>query len=314
LHVHDVIKNGMKKIFAFIIISCSAVAVFPQGATIIPNAGFESWIDYGDYDNPQYWDTPNEELSSIPFFGTTVVTKSTDHNTGLYSARLESKDVTLVGEIPGFMTLGTLTIDITSLSYTITGGVPVEDVPTHLKGFYKYLPKGGDSCAIGIGLSRWTGTVRDSIGIGTFSTKDTVPDWAPFSAWIDYDTTAAPDSMIIMAFSSAQEDLTPGTVLFVDDLWLDYTVGISDADPAEGIDVYNDRETRRLMVFTDFRDQQSMAVSLYSMSGARVFSMNAGIAAKMKVIVPYDGFSDGVYILEVIHNDQRFSRKYFLPK
>jgi hypothetical protein len=103
-------------------------------------------------------------------------------------------------------------------------------------------------------------------------------------------------------------------VLFVDDLWLDYTVGISDADPAEGIDVYNDRETRRLLVFTDFRDQQSLAVCLYSMSGAVVFSMNAGIATKMKVIVPYDGFSDGVYILEVIHNDQRFSRKYFLPK
>ena len=266
----------MKKIFALIMISGCAVAVFPQRATIIPNAGFENWIDFGDYDNPQFWDTPNQELSWIPIFGTTVVTKSTDHNTGLYSARLESKDVTLVGEIPGFMTLGNLTIDIANFSYSITGGVPVTDVPTHLKGFYKFLPKGGDSCAIGIGLSRWTGTARDSVGIGTFSTKDTVPDWTPFSAWINYDSAATPDSMIIMAFSSAQEDLTPGTVLYVDDLWLDYTVGINESDPAAGIEVYNDRETDRLMVFTDFPASQSVVVNLYGMSGKRVFSVNAG--------------------------------------
>jgi hypothetical protein len=302
----------MKKTFLLILLSGCALAVLSQGATVIPNAGFETWIDYGDYDNPQYWDTPNEELSSIPFFGTTVVTKSTDHNTGLYSARLESKDVTLVGEVPGFMTLGTLTLDIVNLSYTITGGVPVEDVPTHLKGFYKFFPKGGDSCAIGIGLSRWTGTVRDSIGIGTFSTKDTVPDWTPFSAWIDYDTTAAPDSMIIMAFSSAQEDLTPGTVLFVDDLWLDYTVGVDETDPATGISVFNDRETKRLIVFTDFQSPQSVNVSLFGMSGTRVFSTDAGLMAKAKVMVPYSDLSGGVYILEVIHNNLRFTRKYIL--
>jgi hypothetical protein len=304
----------MNKIYLFALFVVMSLSAFPQSATVIPNAGFETWIDYGDYENPQDWDTPNQELSAIPFFGTTVVTKSTDNNSGVYSARLESKNILLVGDIPGFMTLGNLTIDITNLSYNITGGVPVVDVPTHLKGFYKFFPKGGDSCAIAIGLSRWTGTMRDSIGIGTFSTKDTVPDWTPFSARIDYDTTAVPDSMIIMCFSSAQEVLTPGTVLYVDDLWLDYAVGINESDPSAGIDTYNDRETRRLLIFTDFGAPQSVIVNLYSMSGRKVFSENAGRLAKTKVEVSYDGYSEGIYILEVIHNNLRYATKYFISR
>ncbi len=303
----------MKRYLLFFLLM-PALSASLVAQTVIPNAGFETWINYGAYENPQYWDTPNEELSSIPIFGTTVVTKSTDHQSGTYSARLESKNVFLAGDIPGFMTLGTLTIDIASMSYTITGGVPVVDIPTHLKGFYKFLPKGGDSCAIGIGLSRWNGTSRDSIGLGTFSTKDTVPDWTPFSAWIDYDTTATPDSMIIMAFSSAQEVLTPGTVLYVDALWLDYTVGVGDRDPGRGIDVYNDRETSRLMVFTGFDVPQEVAVRLYAMSGRPVFSQSVSGATSERIIIPYADLPSGVYVLEVIHDGLRFSRKYFLTK
>ena len=135
-----------------------ATATILQGQTVIPNASFENWTTVGNYTDPTGWDTPNQELMSIPFFGISGVTKSTDqHGTGSFSAKLETKHLTLPPlDVPGFMTCGKLVIDINAGSFILSGGVPVVDVPTHLKGYYKYFPKGGDSCVIGIGLTKTT--------------------------------------------------------------------------------------------------------------------------------------------------------------
>ena len=226
--------------FTSLVFSCILLAgTIAFGQTVIPNASFENWTNFGNYSDPTGWDTPNQELMSIPIFGTTVVSKSTDHHgTGSYSAKLETKHLTFPAmDVPGFITCGTLTININSGTFILSGGVPVVDIPTHLNGFFKYSPKGGDSCAIGIGLTKTTGAVKDTIGFGAFSTKDTITDWTPFSAWIDYISTTAPDSMNIIALSTAQEVMTPGTILYVDDLYLDYTVGFDKKDPSAGISV-----------------------------------------------------------------------------
>jgi hypothetical protein len=282
--------------------------------TVIPNAGFEDWTTFSNYSDPTGWDTPNEELMAIPFFGTTVVTKSTDHHgNGSYSARLETKHITLPPvDVPGFMTCGKLTVNLTLGTYTLTGGVPVVDEPCHLVGFYKYIPKGGDSCAIGIGLTKTTGTVVDTIGYGAFSTKDTVNDWTPFSAWIDYISTDIPDTMNIVALSTAQEVMTPGTVLFVDELGLDYITGFSDQDPSEGIRVYNDRETNRLMVFFDFPASETTGIRMFDMRGQCVYVSEPGPVEKDRRIIRYGTLNDGVYLLEILHNNKRFTKKYFL--
>jgi hypothetical protein len=215
-------------------------------------------------------------------------------------------------DIPGFMTCGKLTVNITAGTYILSGGVPVIDMPTHLKGFYKYSPKGGDSCVIGIGLTRTVAGVQDTIGFGSFSTKDTIPDWTPFSAWIDYQSADQPDTMNIIAMSTAQEIMTPGTVLWVDNLYLDYTAGISRNDPAAGIQVYNDRETSRLMVFFDFPDTQKTSIMLVSMQGQVVFRCDAACTGKSRQVIPYAERPRGVYLLEVIHDGRVFTRKFML--
>jgi hypothetical protein len=285
-----------------------------QSQTVIPNAGFENWTQFGNYSNPTGWDTPNEELMQIPFFGTIVVTKSTDHhNTGSFSAKLESKHIIVPSlDVPGFMITADFTVNISTLTYTITGGVPINDRPTHLMGYYKYIPKGGDSCLIGIGLFNTSNGIRSTIGHAEFSTKDTISDWTHFSAWIDYDTILTPDTMQVFAFSTAQEDLTPGTVLYVDDLYLDYTVGFDKKDPASGISIFNDAETRRLMVFIDFPHAQSTSVKLVSMCGETVFSLRAETITRDRLQVPYACLSKGVYLIEVLHDGMVMTRKFFL--
>ena len=97
----------------------------------IPNADFENWIPHTGYSDPQYWDTPNQELLSIPIFGQAVVTKSTSHQSGTYSAKLETKTINIPGspvDIPGVMTLGTLNINLLAGTYSITGGATIHDL------------------------------------------------------------------------------------------------------------------------------------------------------------------------------------------
>ncbi|MEI7727689.1 MAG: hypothetical protein WCK09_21460 [Bacteroidota bacterium] len=289
-------------------------ATILQGQTVIPNASFENWTTFGNYTDPTGWDTPNQELMSIPFFGISVVTKSTDHHgTGSFSAKLETKHLTLPPlDVPGFMTCGKLVIDINAGSFILSGGVPVVDVPTHLKGYYKYFPKGGDSCVIGIGLTKTTAGVQDTVGLGAFSTKDTISDWAPFSAWIDYISATAPDSMNIVALSTAQEVMTVGTILYVDDLYLDYTVGFDKKDPAAGVRIYNDRETRRLMVFFDFPMEQSTSLKLINMRGETVHAILPESIKKGRQIIPYENLTRGIYLLQILHGGMVMTKKFFL--
>ncbi len=284
-----------------------------QAQTVVPNPSFETWTT-GSFSNPTGWDTPNQELMSIPFFGFPVVTKSTDHHgTGSFSAKLETKHLTLPPlDVPGFMTCGNLTVDITSGTYELTGGVPVTDQPTHLKGYYKYDPKGGDSCVIGIGLTKTTGATRDTVGFGAFSTRDTIADWTPFSAWIDYIEGAAPDTMNIIAMSTAQEVMTPGTVLWVDELYLDYTVGFDNEDPSAGIRIYNDRETARLMIFFDFPAVQTTGIRLYNMQGRCMSHIAPEPVSNDRRIIHYSDLSKGIYLLEILHDNKKFTRKFFL--
>ena len=300
-----------------IVLTCLMIKILPgvYGQTIIPNGDFENWIDNGNYEDPQYWDTPNNEVSSIPFFGTTVVTKSSDHETGNYSVKLETKHIfILTHNIPGCITLGDLTVDVTNETYILTGGLPIRDKPQHMHGFYKYFPQGGDSCLIAIVLLKTTGVFIDTVAKGYLSTHKTINDWTPFSIWINYIATQAPQIMDIVALSSAQKDGTAGTVLYVDDFTLDFIGGIEDRNPQEGIEIYQDKETRRILVFYDFEKLQQTSVALYNMSGQIVKAIGINRIQKQKQEILYSDCKKGLYALQIIHDNQILTRKYFLDQ
>jgi hypothetical protein len=303
----------MKRFISGLIIFSFFFLMRLNGQTLVPNGGFETWINHGSYDNPQYWDTPNQAIAIALPFGTKVVTKSTDPNSGSFSARLESKQLSLPSiVVPGVVTLGTLTIDIFAQTYGISGGVPITDKPTHLKGFYKYQPKGGDSCAIGIGLTKWNSGVRDSVGIGAFSTHDTVNVWTPFYAWIDYVHTEQPDTFNILAISSADSTPTAGTVLYVDDISLDYTLGVNPEDPAAGINIYQDREEHQILVYFDFGKAENTEIRLFNMTGQSVWQTPDETVLKGRRILNYTGFTTGVYLMEILHGGKKYCRKFFI--
>lgn len=306
----------MRPVILLFLLLISMLSIIPGHAqTVIPNPSFETWTTGGNFSNPTGWDTPNEELMSIPFFGFQVVTRSNDHQgTGSYSAKLETKHLTLPPlDVPGFMTCGNLVVDIATASFVLSGGVPVSDKPTHLKGYFKFIPKGGDSCVIGIGLTRWNGSGQDTVGFGYFSTRDTVTEWTPFSAWIDYQLADLPDSMNIIAMSTAQEVMTPGTVLYVDNFFLDYTVSDGDEPDYPVIDMYQDREGERLLVFSEASEKDPLNIRLVNMRGQVVDQFITGKTTESRYAVPYGNLTHGIYVLSITRGKQQVTKKYFLP-
>jgi hypothetical protein len=303
----------MKKMISIGVLFVSIFMIKVQGQTPVPNGGFETWVTSGGIENPQYWDTPNADIAFAIPFGTRVVTKSTDSHSGSFSARLESKALTIPpAVVPGVVTLGVLSINLTNLSYTLNGGVPISDKPTHLKGFFKYQPRGGDSCAIGVGLTKWNGTTRDSVGIGAFSTHDTVNVWTPFITWINYVISEQPDTFNILAISSADSVATAGTVLYVDDIALDYSVGIDNHDPSAGINIYQDREEKQFLVYLDFATSEARSIKLFNMTGQVVAQIGTENIKKERQIINYTGLNPGLYVMEIIHDGKKYSKKFLI--
>jgi hypothetical protein len=288
------------------------IQICKVSAQTIPNSGLETWINHGQYEDPQYWDTPNQEVCFLPFY-TKVVTKSTSSQSGSFSAKLETKTIPIVNvTVPGVITLGTLVIDIGNMSFTIEGGAPIADRPTHLKGYFKFQPKGGDSCVIAIGLTKWKNGGRDTIGGGIFSSHDTITSWTPFSLWIEYIDSGNPDTMNIAAISSATYTPTAGTLLYVDDLALDYTTTVNEKDPGNGIDIYQDNEQKELLVFLNFPSPQSTSFRLMNIMGKEIMKIQPQSIVNKQVKIAYNNLDPGLYILEIIHGNQRYLKKFLL--
>jgi hypothetical protein len=121
-----------------------------------------------------------------------------------------------------------------------------------------------------------------------------------------------PDTMNILAISSATLSPTAGTVLFLDDLYLDYTTGIKGEDPSAGIDFYQDSEQKEWLVFFDFPESRSTHVLLYNLMGQVVQEAPPSMRMRDKVTFSYGGLGSGIYIIQVIHDNQKVIRKFII--
>jgi hypothetical protein len=104
--------------------------------------------------------------------------------------------------MPGILSLGEITLDILNQTGTVTGGVPIDTRPNMLNGWFRYQPSATDSCIMGIGLSRWNGTGRDTLAYAYKTIGGQHATWEQFSIPIEYLIWEMPDTMNIMFFSS----------------------------------------------------------------------------------------------------------------
>jgi hypothetical protein len=102
-----------------------------------------------------------------------------------------------------------------------------------LKGYYKFSTQQGDSCAFFVYFTKWNSTLKkqDSIGGGGFMGTPQ-SNYTYFEIPIDYTSTAAPDTAVIILLASASTTIdtrgVPGNTLIIDDLSFELTTGIDD--------------------------------------------------------------------------------------
>lgn len=216
------------------VLACALLMGMGLRAQSLPNMDLEQWTNHGNYENPNgLWATANPIVNLLPGVIPATTTKSTDAHGGMYSARMESKNWPIANIlITGTLANGIFDAQSTNPATALKRGTPFTARPTAFKGWYKYAPVAGDSCAVYAWLSKWNGSGRDTVGIAILEDATlAVSNWTQFDLPFVYKSADAPDSIsIVFASSSAGQSLAGqvGSTLWADDMELAYATGLVD--------------------------------------------------------------------------------------
>ncbi|MCD4665492.1 MAG: PCMD domain-containing protein, partial [Bacteroidales bacterium] len=120
---------------------------FVGASTPYPNGSFEDWNTFSS-EEPDNWFTSN--IFTL-LAGEASVTKSEDSYEGNFAVRIEST-LTMWDDTLGLVTNGTFGDD------GPMGGMPVDNIPDVLSGYYKYTPVGPDTALAAIALYHYNET------------------------------------------------------------------------------------------------------------------------------------------------------------
>lgn len=296
----------VKVILFFVFFSVAGIATAQND---IPNQGFENWSD----GEPAQWNTFDQEILGTEF---DMVTEENDAPyQGNASVKMEtiSQYVFPVGDItmPGLITLGEVDIDPINEEGGIYGGTPYADNPQSLSGYYKYFPAEGDSSALGMVLYKWNGESRDTLGGAALTLEEEVSEWTQFETYVEYNIWDTPDTMNIIASSTAIEDDTPeGSVLYLDELTLNYgPTSIIEPDFKAEIRVYPESYSQRFRIHLESDSMIEGAVQVFNLQGQLLKSKDHQFY-NSDAYISYSDLSSGVYIISVVtENGRKFNQK-----
>ncbi len=175
---------------------------------------FDQWVKLNDgYDN--IWMEPAggylrslNYLTTLPASaggpGPLTVDSTRDSYSGPYAAVMVTDTFSPQGApilIPGL--IGTDSLDIPNA--TIILGKRYTSRPTAFKGYYKYIPVGGDSAMVSIMLSKYNSALqrRDTVGWVKQLYKTPVTTYTLINLPIAYNSADIPDSLTLLICSSA---------------------------------------------------------------------------------------------------------------
>ncbi|OWY25763.1 hypothetical protein C7N43_31645 [Sphingobacteriales bacterium UPWRP_1] len=208
----------MKKTILFLVSLFSFLLLQAQD---IPNPGFENWVQYGGYKDPEGWYTINS-LTVLGGLVTVAQATGADAHSGTYAMRLRSGSI--FGQVaPGIAATGS----INPTTQAIDGGVPYNLRPYYFTGWYKYQPAGADTATISATFTRWNPDTQQAelVAESIFSQTQTVNEYTGFWVPVNYYSTETPDTMVIVILSSSGEAPVANSTLYVDDLLFDYQTG-----------------------------------------------------------------------------------------
>ncbi|MDR3047095.1 MAG: T9SS type A sorting domain-containing protein [Bacteroidales bacterium] len=229
----------MKKTFFILVITLAFNTVNSQTQPVFPDGGLEvKWVSvpsfrgpYNDYSigsgelmhtlNSLYGFEGQEFQTELTAF------KETNAHGGQYAMRLTTCNFANMLLVPG--AFATLSPNFIAQFIENSGNISVvhgfEGKPTHLQGYYKFTPVGGDSAAIEIELYDFDVTIASE----KLVIKQAVSEWTYFDIPIHYSIGTTSDIKIIFASSAAYDfgnlfncQGQVGSSLFIDDIAFSY--------------------------------------------------------------------------------------------
>lgn len=290
----------MKNTYTTFLFAISFFLFINQGHSQISNGGFETWITTGSYANPQYWDSPNTETTIIPIVGSAVLTKSSGAHSGSWCAKLETKNL-ILATVPGIMVTGQMTIDIAAQTAIITGGAPCSQQVPKITGYYKYSPVGGDTCGmVAVFTKHNNAGGTDTIGFAFYESNSSVSTWTPFEAEVYWTSIENPDTVrIIIGSSISLNNSVAGSVMYVDDLALDFSSGVSEPLMAEQSNIYYNPVTASVEVHLGLEKAADLNVRIYNISGQLLLANSYGSAPQFNTEISLGNLPDGMYFVEL---------------
>jgi Putative carbohydrate metabolism domain/Secretion system C-terminal sorting domain len=224
----------MKRILLFSIALIGFTQSLSAQTTPLANGDFESWqrSSSNRYDEPTggIWATPNPSLDAG--IGTTAAPVEKETNlanvqNGSLAAKLTTRSIFGV-KAAGSLYTGKFVFNLVNPVSSAKLGVPFTARPTAFRGWFKYTPVNGDSCLVYARLTRKNPITnqREQVGIARQMTKTAVANYTYFDLPINYNSSATPDSIIVVMISSGGgENLNApqvGSTLWVDNVSLYY--------------------------------------------------------------------------------------------
>ena len=249
-------------------ISALLLSPFVSAQNPIPNPGFENWTN----GEPDQWSTINRTLLGTTFTAVTIDNDNPQQGNASIMLETITEEVFLFGPVtmPGLITLGEIILDIENQTATVDGGVPISGKPQSLHGWFRYLPAGNDLSILGIGLTRWNGTSRDTLSYD-YLTLGSQSDWQTFSLPVNYLIGAQPDTMNLLFLSSnaLSGTILEGSKLWLDNLWIEFDeTPVNQPEDRVNIRIFALENGRVLGVYGATHPGE---LQLYNLNGAMVF-------------------------------------------
>lgn len=307
LHSKTTKSLPMKKIFTLFSTLFLSAAAFAQ----IPNASFETWTTTtgtaGSYHEATGWGSANATIDGIGMATYTCDSGMTAPvPDGAAFMKLTSKTI-LTTVAPGVCVTGTVNVNISAMTYNVSGGFPYTTRSANLTGKWQHQGTGADHGRVVIYLTKWNTPLvkRDTVAWADSTLTGSSTTWADFTIPLKYKSSSlSPDTGMIAMFSSAGSPAVAGSYLNADKLAFSGTVPagvISVTTPDAATLVFPNPANGSATVYYHCVSSRNVMVSLTDMTGKMLQSKEVrAIAGENSIPLDLKGLSAGMYFVQVV--------------
>ncbi len=267
--------------------------------TAVNGGGFESWIMHS-YEEATYWNSFNLISAVYP---PPYVTKTTDAYSGTYAMKITTKLINNNQDTFAHVTNGRMLYD------DFSGGMPTQQNPYKVTGYYKYTPVGFDSALValrGFGYDNqgiYQNLDNNIIKLPPASSYTYFEIDLSYTGWPRIDTLgiAFASSNIYDGYQWAKE----GSVLIVDSLKIEYyPLGMAENKPKKPAKVYPNPASN-LIHFDIEAANNNFEITVVNLQGQEIINQ-----CLKDNTLNINQLSNGIYFYKIISNKTIYQGKF----